>query len=286
MNLDRIRSSVDVDTLQRSHVTVVGGAFGLARDLVRTGVGAITLVDFGVVKPQNPARQDFGAHDVGARKVDATGRDLLQINPDLELDLVAEDFCTIPRDSFDAHFGATDLFVLAPDQHPPNARGNLEVLRLGKPAIWIGLYKGARAGEIIFHVPDVTPACYRCITGTRYASFDAGTAAPESDGGTILDLRLVDAIAGQLAVGILTRGADNRFGKLVDALGSRNLLQIKIAHDYTLNERDIFAEQLGTRSSNFSFSTIAMEMQRDPKCPDCARLHTHSHEEHPQTLLH
>jgi hypothetical protein len=31
----------------------------------------------------------------------------------------------------------------------------------------------------------------------------------------MLDLRLVDAVAGQVSVGILTRGADNRMGRLV-----------------------------------------------------------------------
>jgi len=36
MNFDRIRTSIDVDRMSRSRVTIVGGAYGLAQDLVRS----------------------------------------------------------------------------------------------------------------------------------------------------------------------------------------------------------------------------------------------------------
>ncbi len=58
-----------------------------------------------------------------------------------------------------------------------------------------------------------------------------------STGGTILDLHLVDAIAGQIAVGILTAGAENRMGRLIRQLGNRNLLQIKVDPEYRLGEK-------------------------------------------------
>lgn len=166
--------------------------------------------------------------------------------------------------------GHADLFVFATDFFPAQARGSVVVQQLGKPAIWIGLYRGGRAGEVIHYVPGVTPACYHCIAGSRYQAFAGGrnTQVPSS-GATIFDLHLVDSIAGQIALGILTRGADNRYGRLIDQLGNRNLLQIKIDPEYRLGDKDIFGQYLGTHPANFSFTTIAVPQDPEPGCPDC-----------------
>jgi hypothetical protein len=283
MNFDRIRPTVDVDRMQQSHVTVVGGAYGLTQDLVRCGLRALTYVDYDRVDASNPARQDFDTTDLGLHKVEALSAALRRINPDVEVNCLTRDFCDIDRDEFDAHFGHTDLFVFATDFFPAQARGNLEALRLRKPAIWIGLYRGGRAGEIVYHVPGVTPACYRCVCSGRYRAFanqadpTAATAAGAargvhvpSTGGTIFDLHLVDAIAGQLALGILTAGADNRAGRLIGQLGNRSILQVKVDPEYRLGDRDIFAEHLGNGPANFSFTTIALPMEAEADCPDCA----------------
>ena len=166
-----------------------------------------------------------------------------------------------------------DLLVHAADRFPPQARGNVEALRLGKPALWIGLYAGGRAGEIVYWVPGQTEACFRCIASSRYEAFRRGARSPGSAGGTIHDLHLVDAIAGHIAVGILTRGAENRFGTLIEELGNRNLLQVKIDPEYRLGGADIFARHLGTSPANFSFTTIALPMEREAACPDCSKLY-------------
>jgi len=92
-----------------------------------------------------------------------------------------------------------------------------------------------------------------------------------STGGIIFDLHLVDAIAGQLALGIVTAGADNRMGRLIRQLGNRNLLQVKMDPDYRLNGKDIFSQYLGNHPANFSFTTIAF---RRCRCDDSARRST------------
>jgi hypothetical protein len=87
-----------------------------------------------------------------------------------------------------------------------------------------------------------------------------------------MDLHLVDAIAAQIAVGLLTRGADNRFGRLIDGLGDRQLLLVKIDPGLRFGGRDLFEERLGSDPCNFSFTTIALSRLRDPRCPDCAQV--------------
>jgi ThiF family protein len=276
MNFDRIRPTIDVDLMQQAHATIVGGAYGLTQDLVRCGLSSLTYVDFDRIDASNPARQDFNMTDIGQHKAEALARTLEQINPAVEVNYLLRDFCDIGQEEFDLHFGHTDLFIFATDSFPAQARGNLQALRLRKPAVWIGMYKGGRAGEIVYWMPDVTPACYRCVCSSRYRAFaaqarpDANETHIPSTGGTIFDLHLVDAIAGQIAVGLLTAGADNRMGRLIRQLGNRNLLQIKLDPEYRLGDTDIFARYLGNHPANFSFTTIALPMEPEPGCPDCA----------------
>lgn len=276
MNFDRIRPTIDVDRMQKSHVTIVGGAYGLAKDLVHSGLGALTYIDFDRIDATNPARQDFNATDVGQYKAEALAASLRLINPEVKVDCLLRDFCEFTEEEIDLHFGQTDLLIMATDAFPAQARGNLEALRLGKPAIWIGLYREGRAGEIVHYVPAVTPACYRCVCIERYKAFAAQAVGEpnrtqvSSVGGTIFDLHLIDAIAGQIAVGILTAGADNRMGRLIRQLGDRNFLQIKNDPTYKLGDKDIFAKHLGSSAANFSFTTIALKMEPESACVDCA----------------
>ena len=270
MNFNRILPTIDVAVMQQSHAVIVGGATQLARDLVHSGLGAVTVVDFDRVDGSNPARQDFYSTDLGRYKAEATAADLRRINPEVEIECQVQDYCALSREEHDGLFGHTDLLILGTDSFTAQARGNIESIRLGIPAIWIGLYRGGRAGEIVYYVPGVTEACYRCICKDRYEAFAAGGAHVSSTGGTILDLHLLDAIAGQIAVGILTRGAENRMGRLIKKLGNRNLLQVKIDPDYRLGDKDIFGQYLGDHPANFSFTTIALPMEREANCPDCA----------------
>lgn len=278
MNLQRIEPSVDVDTMQRSHVTVVGGAFGLLCDLVRCGLGSATLVDFDSVEQSNVSRQDFNGSEVAQLKVDAVGAALRRINPAVHYTGLARDFCDFSRDEFDEHFGHSDLFVFSTDFFPAQARGNVEALRLGKPAIWIGMYTHGRAGEVVYYKPGVTPACYRCVASGRYAHFAAigrqnlETDRTPSTGGTIFDMRLADGLAGQIALGLLTAGADNRYGRLIQQLGNRNLVQVKIAPDYRLNGKDIFGQYLGNHPAATAFAVTSVPMEPEDDCPDCAAL--------------
>lgn len=287
MNFDRIRTTVDVDRMQESHVTIVGGAVGLAADLVRCGLGALTHIDFDRIDATNPARQDFDSTDLGQHKAEALAMALKRINPDVEVDYLLRDFCELSEEEIDTHLGHTDLFVFATDFFPAQARGNLLALQLKKPAVWIGLYRQGAAGEIVYWMPGSTPACYRCVCSARYRAFYEQTTSENnathvpSTGGTVLDLHLVDAIAGQIALGLLTAGADNRMGRLIQQLGNRNLLQVKCDPEFKLGgTKDIFKKYLGRHRANFSFTTIALPMEPEHDCPDCA-AYSHEHREEP-----
>jgi sulfur carrier protein ThiS adenylyltransferase len=72
----------------------IAGAGGLGSNcamlLVRSGVRAFTIADFDVVEASNLNRQFYFPPDLGQSKVEALGRNLRLIEPDLDLRLVRE----------------------------------------------------------------------------------------------------------------------------------------------------------------------------------------------------
>ncbi|HEY9857254.1 MAG TPA: tRNA threonylcarbamoyladenosine dehydratase [Stenomitos sp.] len=83
-----------LERLKNAHVLVagVGGVGGSCVEaLGRAGVGTLTLIDFDVVAPSNCNRQVVALNStVGRRKVDVMAERLRDINPDIQLNLIAE----------------------------------------------------------------------------------------------------------------------------------------------------------------------------------------------------
>jgi proteasome lid subunit RPN8/RPN11 len=273
----RIAPLLDVGRMAASTVTFVGvgGGANHARNLARCGLGRLNLVDFDTVEAVNVCRQEHPADMVGRLKVDALARELRRINPRLRVRRHPRDFCTLTDAEVDRHFGDTDLFVFAVDNLAANARGNEVALRLGKPAVWGGLYAGGRAGEVAFWTPGLP--CYRCLCAARYAARDRGEDVGQpAESADILAVQHLDSVAGMVALGLLTAGADNGYGRLIAQLGGRNFLQMKLSPEWAWRGRDVVREQLGVAAdcpAYFSWVTIARSDPAggDPPCPDCAR---------------
>jgi molybdopterin/thiamine biosynthesis adenylyltransferase len=273
----RIDNAIDTKAMAAKCVAVVGngGAAGLSRDLVRSGLGAICLFDKDRVGEENICRQEHALDQVGHCKVLALEFELKRINPAVRVDTSATDFCTFTDAEARDVLGGVDVLVAATDSHAAQARVNQLALLLKKPAVWAGMYRGGRAGDIAFWRPGL-PSCYRCLFPSRYEAAARGRPDPPSDGATIMDVKILDAIAAQIVVGLLTAGADNRFGRLIAKLGDRQVLQVKIDPDWAFNGADPVRKYLGVPDGNdgyFSFCTVA---RRDPDpgglCPDCRAI--------------
>lgn len=280
MDLSRISSSIDVKRLQQSHVAVVGlgGSRDLVCNLCRSGMRRFSLFDFDRVEPSNIARQGHSVEELGLSKVEATAQELRRINPAVEVETYAVDFTSLTDEEVDSNLHGVDLLVMATDRFAAQARGNEIALRLDIPAVWIGLYAGGLGGEVIFWHADID-ACFRCLCDRRYEAHEKTIASgnnldPPSDGVTIFDVQMVDSIAGQIAIGLLTRGSDTRYGRLIDELGDRNFIQIKIDPKFEIAGRDVIREKLGIaadRETYFAWNTI---VRSDPDqgrklCLDC-----------------
>ena len=76
------------DRLAQARVGIAGcGGMGshVATALVRTGIGHIVIADFDTVEESNLFRQCYTPADVGRRKTEALSDRLLEIEPDLDL---------------------------------------------------------------------------------------------------------------------------------------------------------------------------------------------------------
>ena len=282
----RIQPSIDVARMQSSHVLVVGagGAAGLVNHLVRSGLGGATLVDFDHVSASNIGRQAHDTEFIGRPKVEAVAIAARRTNPNVDVRTAERNLLEMSDAEIDDLFGDANLIIYATDNFAAQARGNEIALRLGKPVLWVGLYAGGQAGEAIWWKPGLP--CFRCLCENRYAAHARAAAAgrkldPASDGCTIFDITLLDSIAGMLAVGLLTQGSGNRFGRLIDQLGDRNFIQVQLAPLWQLNGRNPVRDYLGVVPEIdrfFAWNTIVRRHPDggDPPCPDCVRWRNRS----------
>ena len=283
MDFSRISGVIDVGAVESAEVTVVGagGSADLIVALARCGIGVFNLIDPDTVTATNIARQGQHADEIGQLKVEAVATAVRRVNPDARVGCLPRDFLEMTDEEIDDKLGHTNLFIFSTDRFAAQARGNEVALRLNRAAIWTGVYVAGGAGEVIWWAPGVVDACYRCLLSKRYeahakAAGAGGSLDPASQGTTIFDVSLTDSIAGMLAIGLLTRGADNRFGRLIDQLGNRNFLQVQLDPAWSLNGRNPIREHLGVAAdcpAFFSWNTIVRADPQDgqPPCPDCEK---------------
>lgn len=114
-----LQEFLGVDNLVKIQSLTVGiiGAGGLgsncAFNLVRSGFQSFVIADFDSVETSNLNRQFYFKKQVGQRKVTALEENLLAINPDLNLEMVAQE---VTSDNIAKLFKKCDVIVEACDQ--------------------------------------------------------------------------------------------------------------------------------------------------------------------------
>ena len=280
-NYSRIEGAVNVKMLQKTHIIGIGagGAYCLYDSLARSGIGKLTVLDFDTVDDVNIVRQGYQLNQIGQLKVDALGDHLKSVNGGLEYTGISKNFLEMDDNELDEIFGNCDLILLLTDSFAAQSFGNKLALRYNKPAIWAGFYEKSEAAEIVFTIPGVTPACFRCAVSPRYIAQQesvSGEIAVSSNCNTIFHSMLLDSYVGMFIMAILHNDVPGYefsgwFGKRWD----RNLLQIKVHPNYGTAEGSLFQRTFAqTEGRAFTFSAIfqKIEPERPPKyekCPDC-----------------
>jgi len=279
-NYTRIEGAVDVQLLANTHIVGVGagGAYCLYDSLVRSGLGKLTVLDFDEVEEVNIVRQGYETDQLDKKKVDALGDHLAKVNTGTDYTGITKNFLEMTDAELDSIFGNADLILLLTDSFEAQAFGNKLALRYSKSAVWAGFYEKSRCAEIVFTIPGVTPACFRCAVSPRYEAQNQSTEEIKVSSGcnTMLHSQLLDSYVGMIVFAILhnnTEGYEfsNWFGKK----WKRNLLQIKVHPSYGQEQGSLFQrvfENTGGRCPSFNAIWQEIEEERPPKyehCQDC-----------------
>ncbi len=147
--------------LKASSVLVIGtGGLGspVALYLAAAGVGRIGLVDYDVVDSSNLQRQVIhGTSTIGKLKVESARDKLIDLNPDIQVDVFNEPFTSENALRIAREF---DLILDGTDNFPTRYLTNDVAVFLGKPNVYASIYRFD--GQVSVFFAKEGP-CYRCL---------------------------------------------------------------------------------------------------------------------------
>ena len=147
--------------LKGSSALIIGtGGLGspVALYLAAAGVGRIGLVDYDVVDSSNLQRQIIhGTSTIGKLKVESARAKLVDLNPDVQVDVYNEPFTSENAMRIARHY---DVLVDGTDNFPTRYLTNDVAVFLGKPNIYASIYRFD--GQVSVFYAKEGP-CYRCL---------------------------------------------------------------------------------------------------------------------------
>lgn len=281
----RVIGAYDLPHLRHCRVVVVGvgGAAGFVEDLVRAGVYDVVLADPDVVSATNLATQQVYRRDLGRPKVEALADRLRDINPAVEVLTRQADFNALTETEIEHLLGLDaarppirTLLCGCTDNFFAQARVNRVGLQHGVPTLCAQVYAEGRGVELSFTYPGVTPACHRCILRSRYEAYleQGYENTVSSDGTPISSTTRLNATKFVLAMALLHHGTTHpRWGRLLERVGNRNLVQLRLDPDLSL---PVFDRVLAGDRKRILFDEAVWLPQLPegpttgrPACPDC-----------------
>jgi len=255
----RVESGV-VDALASSSVTVIGlGSVGsyMTEQLVRSGLASVTLIDPDIVEVSNISRTVYTLPDIGKKKTDALESKLKLINPNLVVNSLFSSLQAIGGVSLKDIINNSTIIIAATDDPRAQSLINSCSFYSKIPAIFVGLYKGAKGGEIATTIPSITP-CLQCMTGLRRhvdvggeqvsRSMDYGTNRLTGEIALNSDIQHVSSAALKICYSLIAslKGADSLVSNFVpNAIAQeRHFLTLGMESDYWFYP-EIFKESSG-----------------------------------------
>ena len=146
-----------VERLNKSHIAVfgIGGVGGFVVEaLVRSGVGNIDIIDSDKVALSNLNRQIIATHSsIGKYKVDVMKERILDINPDVQVNVKKCFFLPETKDEFD--FSKYDYVVDAVDTVAAKIQLIVQAKEAGVPVISC-MGAGNKLDATLFEVADIS----------------------------------------------------------------------------------------------------------------------------------
>jgi adenylyltransferase/sulfurtransferase len=147
--------------LKAASVLVIGtGGLGspVSLYLAAAGVGRIGLVDYDVVDSSNLQRQVIhGTSGLGTLKVESARQRMLDLNPDIQVDVYNEPFTSANAMRIAADY---DVIIDGTDNFPTRYLTNDVCVLLGKPNVYGSIFRFD--GQVSVFYAKEGP-CYRCL---------------------------------------------------------------------------------------------------------------------------
>lgn len=288
---DRVRKAYSLPVLRQSRIIAVGagGAAEWIEQLARCGVGQFILIDPDRVSETNLATQQTYRRDIGRPKVDCIAERIRDINPNAKVlslhkslnDFTDEEILKLSKKPVDGRFVRRTVLCGLTDSFFAQARVNRLALKLGIPSLNAQVYKEGRGAEITFTYPGITPACHRCITSSRYEYYIEKGLSNDvtSDGTPIFSTSRLNSLKGMVLLAILHHKTNHpRWGEMLQRIGNRNLIQIRIDPDFsTTLGLSVFdrAFEHADHDRLFFDEVVWLPQEQEcpetgyPPCPDC-----------------
>jgi molybdopterin/thiamine biosynthesis adenylyltransferase/rhodanese-related sulfurtransferase len=147
--------------IKAASILIVGtGGLGspVALYLAAAGIGRIGLVDYDVVDASNLQRQVIhGTSTLGVLKVESARTRMLDLNPDIQVDVYPEPFTSVNAMEIAASY---DLIIDGTDNFPTRYLTNDLCVLTGKPNVYGSIYRFD--GQVSVFDARRGP-CYRCL---------------------------------------------------------------------------------------------------------------------------
>lgn len=269
-----------VSALAGANILIVGlGSVGsyMAEQFARTGIGALGLIDHDRVEPANLSRTAYEQHDIGLTKADALARKLLNISPEIHLDICPLELQAIGAEPLRALFQNADLIIAATDDPTAQAQINSCAQFTDKPALFVGLYRGAKGGEVSISVPGLTP-CFRCQVGAlrlatarnadTSAAIDYGTGRLQGEVALACDIQHVSSAAIKIAISLLAalKSVDGPISQFTLGAIQRNMHMLTLAME---PDWWIFPDLFRETPAQYAYQGMWITAQAQDDCPDC-----------------
>ena len=234
------------------------------------------LFDPDNVEWSNLTRTVYGCADVGRPKVQALANHLTSIFPDIEVEMHQEPI-QAAGSGLKEMLGRVDVAIGAADDPAASGRLNRYAYGAGTCAVFVSLYRGAKGGEVILSLPELTP-CLFCSTGSRARLADGAEEQieRERDYGTSRlvaeialgsDIHMVSAAGVKLVLSLLCmEDSSSTLGDfVVRAIQARtHAVLMGMYPDYLVfpkSHRDAFGQ--------YAFQSLWMTSESLPSCSVC-----------------
>lgn len=271
------------DIIEKRVLIVGVGSVGsyISEQLIRSGVGKLSIIDPDIVEYSNLSRTSFIVNDIGKAKVKALAEHLTHINPTIQMKSYERNIHTFDAIELNEIFSRSDVVVAATDDPSAQRTINRFAYANGIPAVFVGLYEGADGGEVILSIPEVTP-CYQCATSIRHeVEQTAGNVAVKTDYGTgklegvialSVDIHHVSSAAVKMVLSLLIPDdSDVKLKGFVQSALEKDFsyLTFSMTDQYWFYPH-IFQEVPG----QYAYQSVWLSPTRNADCPICGNVQT------------